>query len=63
MTKYGARWYTAIRRTLLHKRRLATPLRKGVMRMGNGRGAKVLRYIVCFIIALALMLLTAQKAC
>lgn len=31
--------------------------------MGNGRGAKVLRYIVCFIIALALMLLTAQKAC
>ena len=31
--------------------------------MGNGRGKNVLRFVVCFIIALLLMILTAQKAC
>ena len=31
--------------------------------MGNGRGGELLRYVVCFIIALLLMILTAQKAC
>lgn len=36
---------------------------KGVMRMGNGRWTQVLRILVSFIIALAMMILTAQKAC
>lgn len=31
--------------------------------MGDGLGTNVLRFIVCFIIALLLMILTAQKAC
>ena len=31
--------------------------------MGNGRWVKALRFVVCFIIALLLMILTAQKAC
>lgn len=30
--------------------------------MGDGRGVKALRFVVCFIIVLALMILTAQKA-
>lgn len=34
-----------------------------VVRMGNGRWAQALRYIVCFIIALLVMIATAQKAC
>ena len=49
-------------RALLHKRRLATSLRRGVRLMGNGRGTKVLRFLVCFIIVLFLMIATAQKA-
>ncbi len=43
-------------------RRLATPA-KGVMRMGNGRWAKALRILFWFIIALALMISIAPKAC
>ena len=31
--------------------------------MGHGRWAKALRYIVWAIVALALMIATAQKAC
>lgn len=31
--------------------------------MGDGRGRKLLRFVVCFIIALLLMILAAQKAC
>ena len=31
--------------------------------MGDGRRTKVLRFVVCFIIALLLMIATAQKAC
>ena len=34
-----------------------------VVLMGNGRWVKALRFVVCFIIALLLMILTAQKAC
>ncbi len=49
-------------RALLHKRRLATPLRKGVMPMGDGRWAKALRVLVWFVIVLLVMILTAQKA-
>lgn len=30
--------------------------------MGDGRGAKTLRFAICFIIALALMILIAPKA-
>lgn len=31
--------------------------------MGNGRWAQVLRFVVCFIIVLALMIYIAPKAC
>ena len=34
-----------------------------VVRMGNGRGAKVLRFVVCAVITALVMLLTAPKAC
>ena len=37
--------------------------RKGVVQMGNGRWAQALRFLVCFIIALALMILITPKAC
>lgn len=30
--------------------------------MGNGRRAKALRFVICFILALALMILIAPKA-
>ncbi len=30
--------------------------------MGNGRGVKALRFVICFILALALMILIAPKA-
>lgn len=50
------------RRTLLHNRRLATPLRKGVRQMGNGRGAAVLRILIWFIITLLLMIYISPKA-
>ncbi len=30
--------------------------------MGDGRGAKALRFVICFVIAFALMILIAQKA-
>jgi len=29
--------------------------------MGNGRGAKALRFVICFILVLALMILIAPK--
>lgn len=44
------------------ERRLATSLRREVMLMGNGRWVKALRFLVWFVIVLALMLITAQKA-
>lgn len=31
--------------------------------MGNGRGAQALRVLIWFVIVLALMIATAQKAC
>jgi hypothetical protein len=31
--------------------------------MGNGRGAKALRFVVCFIIILAVMVYIGPKAC
>lgn len=31
--------------------------------MGDGRGAKALRFVIWFIVVLFLMILTAQKAC
>ena len=36
---------------------------KGGMRMGNGRWAKVLRFAVCFVIIVLMMLYIAPKAC
>lgn len=48
------------RRTLLHNRRLATPLRKGVKRMGRKRLYWVLRLLV--LLALWAWVLTI-KAC
>ena len=44
------------------ERRLATSLRRGVRLMGDGRGVKALRFAICFIIALAVMILIAPKA-
>ena len=44
-------------------RRLATPLGKGVMLMGNNRGAKALRFVVCLVIVLAVAIALAPKAC
>jgi len=39
-------------------------LRRGeVVQMGNGRGMKVLRFVVCAAITVLVMLLTAPKAC
>ena len=37
-------------------------LRKGVMLMENGRWAKALRFAVCFIIILAVMVYISPKA-
>lgn len=62
LTKNGAEATMTAERVLLHKRRLATSLRRGVMLMGDGRGANTLRLVICFIIALALMILIAPKA-
>ena len=44
-------------------RRLATSLRREVMPMGNGRWAKVLRFLVCFIIIFLMMVYISPKAC
>ncbi len=44
-------------------RRSATPLRKGVMPMGTGRGARVLRLLVCIIVVLVIAVYFAPKAC
>ena len=38
-------------------------LAKGGVRMGNGRWTNVLRVVFWFIVVLALMIATAQKAC
>ena len=43
--------------------RLATPLRKGVMRMGDGRWAKALRFLTCLLIILVVMVYISPKAC
>ena len=37
--------------------------REGVMLMGNNRGAKALRFVVCLVIVLALAIAFAPKAC
>ncbi len=37
--------------------------RKGVMLMGNGRGAKALRFLVCFIITFLVLIYISPKAC
>ena len=49
-------------------RRLATPFtllqhREGVMRMGNNRGTKALRFTICLVIVLAVAIALAPKAC
>ena len=56
------------RRASVADRRLATPFtllqhREGVMRMGNNRGAKALRFVVCLVTVLALAMAFAPKAC
>ena len=48
---------------LLQKRRLATPLRKGVMQLGHERWTKVLRFLICFLMVLWIMAYIAPKAC
>lgn len=53
-------WYNILGAAV--SRRSATSLRKGVVRMGDGRGTQVLRYLVCFIIALLLMIYISPKA-
>lgn len=45
------------------KRRSATPLRKGVMRMGHRRRAQALRFLACLLVTLAVMIYMAPKAC
>ena len=40
-----------------------TIMRKGVMQMGNGRRARALRFAICFIVILAVMIYIAPKAC
>ncbi len=47
----------------LLRRRFATPLRKGVKLMGNRRWAQALRFLVCLLITLAVMLYISPKAC
>ena len=42
---------------------IAKSIVREVVRMGNGRGAKVLRFVVCVVITILVMLLTAPKAC
>ena len=48
---------------LLQKRRLPTPLRKGVMQLGHERWTKVLRFLICFLMVLWIMAYIAPKAC
>ena len=55
-------WYNRLKDAVV-LRRLATPLRKGVMQMGNGRRARALRFAMCFIVILAVMIYIAPKAC
>ena len=55
-------WYNRLKDAVV-LRRLATPLRKGVMQMGNGRRARALRFAICFIVILAIMIYIAPKAC
>lgn len=50
-------------RALLHKKAVSHSLRKGVKLMGKERWTKVLRFLVCFLIALAVMTYIAPKAC
>ena len=54
-------WYASFGAVAI--RRLVTPLREGVERMGNGRWAKVLRFLLCFIMILAVMIYISPKAC
>lgn len=42
---------------------LFTLCRKGVMRMGNNRGTKALRFTICLVIVLAVAIALAPKAC
>ena len=37
--------------------------REGVMWMGNNRGVKALRFVVCLVIVLAVAIALAPKAC
>lgn len=47
----------------MHKRRLATSLRREVKPMGNGRRARALRFLVCFIVILVVMVYISPKSC
>ena len=42
---------------------MAKSIMREVVQMGNGRRAKVLRFVVCAAITVLVMLLTAPKAC
>ena len=50
-------------RALLHKWRLATSLRREVMRMGDGRWAKALRFVVVFLAVVWLLVYIGPKVC
>lgn len=59
-------WYYENKASLHIEWRSAASLnssRGEVVLMGDGRGTKVLRFVVWFIIVFFLMILTAQKAC
>ncbi len=61
LPRKGPEGYCYIKRRLAHF--LANLIREGVVLMGSGRWTKVLRYVVWAIVAFALMVATAQKAC
>ena len=51
------------RRASVAGRRLATPLRKGVMRMGHKGRVCALRFALCVIVVFLIAVALAPKAC
>lgn len=77
MTKYGIAWYDKFapqpegtERKRCYILAVGPPFepleeiqRREVVLMGNGRWAKALRFLVCAVITILVMLLTTPKAC
>ena len=61
MTKSGAVLYNET--GAVAYRRLATSLRREVMRMGNGGGARALRFAVVFLAVLGLLVYISPNVC